>query len=92
VPVLTTEALLGEGIAELEAALVAHHDHLEAEGGLAERRRRNLANEVVALAAARWRAELEARLAGDAAFEALLDEVVAKRLDPVSAARRLADG
>jgi LAO/AO transport system kinase len=90
VPVLTTEALRGEGVAELEEALAAHREALEAEGALAERRRRNLRNEVVALATARWRSGLEARLAGDAAFEALLDEVVARRLDPASAARRLA--
>jgi LAO/AO transport system kinase len=91
VPVLTTEALREEGVAELEEALAAHREALEQQGALAERRRRNLRNEVVALATARWRGGLEARLAGDAAFEALLDEVVARRLDPASAARRLVD-
>jgi len=90
VPVLTTDALRGEGIEELESALAEHRALLEAEGSLAARRRRNLRNEVVALAAARWRAELEARLRDDAVFEELLDEVVARRLDPASAARRLA--
>jgi LAO/AO transport system kinase len=90
VPVLKAEAVRGEGVAELEAALAAHRAHIEAEGTLVERRRRNLRNEVVALAAARWRGELEARLDRDGEFEAMLDEVVARRLDPASAARRLA--
>ena len=83
----------GDGIAELEDALGAHRAHLEAAGTLAERRRRNLRNEVVELATERWRRALEARLAGDPQFEAVLDEVVARRLDPASAARALgADG
>jgi LAO/AO transport system kinase len=91
VPVLTSEATRGDGVAELEAALAAHRAQIEAEGALAERRRRNIRSEVVALAAARWRGALERRLAGDEAFEGLVDEVVARRLDPASAARVLAD-
>ena len=89
IPVLRTEARSGDGVAELEAALLRHRRHIEAEGTLAERRRRNLRNEVIALATARWRAELEARLAAEPGFEALLDEVVGRRLDPASAARAL---
>jgi LAO/AO transport system kinase len=89
VPVLRTEATRGEGLAELEDALAAHRAHLVAEGTLMARRRRNLRNEVVELATERWRGALEARLDGDEAFETLLDEVVARRLDPASAARQL---
>jgi LAO/AO transport system kinase len=92
VPVLTTEAPRGEGVEELESTLLAHRAHLESEGTLTARRRRNLRNEIVGIAAARWRAGLEARLDDDGTFESLLDEVVARRLDPASAARRLADG
>ena len=62
---------------------------LRDEGALAARRRRNLRNEVVAHATARWRVELEERLDGDARFEALLDEVVGRRLDPLSAAEQI---
>ncbi|HVW17439.1 MAG TPA: methylmalonyl Co-A mutase-associated GTPase MeaB [Solirubrobacteraceae bacterium] len=89
VPVLKTEATTGEGVAELAESLDEHRAHVEAQGTLAERRRRNLRNEVVALAARRLRRDLEARLAGDAEFQHLLDEVVARRLDPASAAARL---
>jgi LAO/AO transport system kinase len=89
IPVVAAEAIRGEGLAELDAALAEHRAHLEAEGTLSERRRRNLRHEVVALAAARWRDALEARLDSDEEFERLLDDVVARRLDPASAARRI---
>jgi len=89
VPVLSVEAQRGEGVEELEGVLVAHRAQLEAEGTLAQRRRRNLRSEVIALAAAGMRRALEERLARDAGFEELLDEVVARRLDPASAARRI---
>jgi len=89
VPIVKTEATRGEGIDALVEQLDAHRAHIEAEGTLSERRRRNLHNEVVALAAARMRRRLEESLAGDPSFAELLDEVVARRLDPASAARTL---
>ena len=89
VPIVTTEALSGEGVEELEAALESHRGEIQAAGTLAERRRRNLRNEVIALASGRLRHELEARLARDGGFERLLDEVVARRLDPASAAEQI---
>ena len=89
VPIVKTEATRGEGIDALVEQLDAHRAHIEAEGTLSERRRRNLHNEVVALAAARMRRRLEESLADDASFAELLDEVVARRLDPASAARTL---
>jgi len=92
VVVLETDALAGTGIAELEDALEAQRRRIEADGTLLERRRRNLRNEVLAIAGARWRRALEARLEGDARFDSLLDEVVARRLDPAAAARALESG
>ncbi len=89
VPVVTTDALGGVGIEALDAALEAHRAELDAAGTLAERRRRNLRNEVIALAGAQLRHELERRLGRDDDFERLLDEVVARRLDPASAARQI---
>jgi len=89
VPVLSVEAQRGAGIEELEAALAAHRAQLEADGTLEQRRRRNLRNEVIGLAAATLRRALEERVARDGSFEALLDEVVARRLDPASAARAI---
>jgi LAO/AO transport system kinase len=46
-------------------------------------------NEVVALAAGRLRRKLEAQVRDDATVQELLDEVVARRLDPASAAAKL---
>jgi LAO/AO transport system kinase len=86
VPIVKTEAARGEGVGELAEKLAAHREHVEAEGTLSERRRRNLMNEVLGIATMRLRQELQASLRDDPEVQALLDEVVARRLDPASAA------
>src|SRR3954469_10603513 len=65
VPIVKTEAARGTGIDELVAKLEEHRAHIEAEGTLSERRRRNLRNEVMALAAGRLRRKLEEELRED---------------------------
>src|SRR5919201_2083093 len=80
------EAARGEGVETLVERMEEHRAFIEAEGTLSERRRRNLRNEVLALCTFRMRRHLEARLGEDAEFTSLLDEVVARRLDPASAA------
>jgi LAO/AO transport system kinase len=89
VPIIKTEASRGEGVEELAEKISEHRVFIEEQGTLAERRRRNLMNEVVALAAGRLRRSLEERVRDDAEVQELLDEVVARRLDPSSAAARL---
>jgi LAO/AO transport system kinase len=89
VPIVTTEAVRGEGVEQLAERLAAHRAFVEEEGLLAERRRRNLFNEVLGLATMRLRHRLEASLREDPEVQALLDEVVARRLDPATAARRV---
>jgi LAO/AO transport system kinase len=89
VPIVRTEAGKGEGVAELAEKIAAHRSHIEAEGTLSERRRRNLLNEVIVLASARLRRRLEDSIREDQTVQELLDEVVARRLDPASAAARL---
>ena len=59
---------------------------MEAEGTLSDRRRRNLMNEVLGIATMRLRHALEASMREEPEVQALLDEVVARRLDPASAA------
>jgi LAO/AO transport system kinase len=86
VPIVKTEALQGRGIEELAAKLAEHRAFVEGEGLLSERRRRNLFNEVLGIAALRLRRDLEAALREDPEVARLLDEVVARRLDPASAA------
>jgi LAO/AO transport system kinase len=89
VPVIRTDAVKGEGVAELAERLDDHHAFIEAEGTLSERRRRNLMNEVLAIAGFRMRRELEAAVREDAGVQDLLDQVVARELDPASAATRI---
>jgi LAO/AO transport system kinase len=86
VPILTTEATRAEGVDELVEQLAAHRAHIEQEGTLRERRRRNLMNEVLALATVRMRRRLEESVREDDGVRELLDEVVERRLDPASAA------
>jgi LAO/AO transport system kinase len=89
VPIVRTEASTGEGVEELAGKIAEHRTFIEEQGTLAERRKRNLMNEVVALAAGRLRRKLEAQVRDDPAVQELLDEVVARRLDPASAAAKL---
>jgi LAO/AO transport system kinase len=84
-----TEAGRGEGVEELAEKIAEHREFIESEGTLAERRRRNLMNEVVALASGRLRRRLEAHVRDDPAVQELLDEVVSRRLDPATAAAKL---
>jgi len=76
----------GDGVEELAEKLGEHRAHVEAEGTLSERRRRNLRNEVLGLATMRLRRALEASLEEDPEVAELLDAVVERRLDPASAA------
>jgi LAO/AO transport system kinase len=92
VPIVRTQASIGEGVEELAERIGEHRKHIIEEGTLDERRRRNLRNEVMELATVRLRRRLEASVRGDAELQKLLDEVVARRLDPASAATRLLDG
>jgi LAO/AO transport system kinase len=84
-PIVLTEAVRGEGIEELWAAIGDHRRYLEDSGLLAERRAENLAGEVFAVASARAKAHLERAVAGDPELARLLDEVKSRRLDPLSA-------
>jgi LAO/AO transport system kinase len=86
VPIIRTEALKGEGVAELSEKLDEHRAHIEAQGTLSERRRRNLMSEVLGIATFRMRRELEASIAEDQDVQELLDRVVSRELDPASAA------
>jgi LAO/AO transport system kinase len=88
-PIVLTEATRGEGIAELWDKLSEHRAHLEADGRLEERRRRNLAREVFAVAAARAKTHLEQSVQEDPELRRLLDEVQGRELDPLTAVREI---
>jgi LAO/AO transport system kinase len=92
VPVIRTEAVHGTGVVALVDTLAEHRAFIEQEGTLSQRRRRNLMNEVLAIATARMRRELEATLHEDEQIQELLDRVVARELDPASAATAILQG
>src|SRR2546423_12998629 len=73
-PIVLTDATRGENVPELWGKIEEHRAHLEAEGGLEERRRRNLAREVFAVASGRAKAHLERAVADDPELGRPLDE------------------
>jgi LAO/AO transport system kinase len=85
VPIVLTEANRGENVPDLWAKVEEHRAYLEREGGLEERRRRNLAGEVYAVASARAAAHLRRAVESDPELRRLLDDVQARSLDPFSA-------
>jgi len=87
--ILLTEALHGENVPELWEALAAHRAALTENGRLEERRRKNLAAEVFAVASSRAKAHLEAAVAEDPRLQRVLSAVEQRELDPLSAVRQL---
>ncbi len=88
-PIVLTEAMRGEGVEELWEQVCAHRDWLEEGGELERRRRRNLAHEVFAVASIRARRHLEDAVREDKELLRLLDDVQARRLDPLTAVREI---
>jgi len=88
-PIVLTEAGRGDQVPELWERIAAHRAHLEADGRLEERRRRNLAAEVFAVASARAKQHLQEAVADDPELRRLLDDVQARRLDPLTAVQEI---
>jgi LAO/AO transport system kinase len=88
-PIVLTEAMRGENVAELWDEIARHRAYLEDSGKLEERRRQNLAGEVFAVASARAKAHLERAVADDPELRRLLDEVQRRELDPLTAVREI---
>jgi LAO/AO transport system kinase len=88
-PIILTEAVRGEHIAELWEKVEEHHAFLTESGQLEERRRANLAREVFAVAASRAGRHLERAVADDPELRRLLAEVQARELDPLTAVREI---
>ncbi|MBA2297106.1 MAG: methylmalonyl Co-A mutase-associated GTPase MeaB [Actinobacteria bacterium] len=88
-PIILTEALRGENVAQLWERIQEHRGFLNVGGLLEKRRRRNLAGEVFAVASGRAKTHLQAAVADDAELRRLLEEVQARELDPLSAVREI---
>ena len=89
VPIVKTVASKPQGIDDLLEAMERHRAHIEETGTLEQRRARNLRSEVLGLAAARMRRELESRIGEDPEVAELLERVVSRQIDPATAAGRL---
>jgi len=88
-PIVLTDATRGENVPELWAKIEEHRAHLESDCRLEERRRKNLAGEVFAVASGRAKAHLEQAVADDPELRRLLDEVQRRELDPLTAVREI---
>jgi GTPase len=83
--ILLTDALRGEGVAELWEALRVRRAELDERGELARRRERNLSGEVETLAVARLRERVREAMSGDGAVREAVDGVTRRELDPLTA-------
>jgi LAO/AO transport system kinase len=88
-PIVLTDATRGENVPELWEKIEEHRAYLEQSGQLEERRRKNLASEVFAVASARAKQHLEHAVADDPELRRLLDAVQRRELDPLSAVREI---
>ena len=88
-PIVLTEATRGENVDVLWDKIEQHRAFLEEGGGLEQRRRRNLAGEVFAVASARAKTHLQHAVADDPELRRLLDEVQRRELDPLTAVREI---
>jgi len=88
-PIVLTEATRGENVPELWGKIEEHRAYLESEGRLEERRRKNLAGEVFAVASGRAKAHLQQAVANDPELGRLLDEVQRRELDPLTAVKEI---
>ena len=88
-PIVSTEAGEGTGVDLLWQTIEQHRSALEQGGGLERRRRENLRRELLDLATSRMRRELEQACSADPELDELINAVVEKRLDPLSAVREL---
>jgi LAO/AO transport system kinase len=91
-PIVGTSTVEPAGIEELWNDVLAHEKYLDTSGERARGERRRLSSEIVGIARDHIGRELTARLEQDPALRRLLDEVVARRIDPRTAADRLVRG
>lgn len=90
IPIAMTQAIDGTGVPELWDEVVAHRAHLGEKGRLDARRRDGLGRQLRSLALDRLARRLDAASDPDL-VATLIDDVMARRLDPSSAVDRLLD-
>jgi LAO/AO transport system kinase len=89
-PVVRTVATDGTGVGEVRDALQTHREFLETNGLVVQRRKERVRDELRAIVAEQLR-EQAAVIGSGARFEALVEKVAARELDPFAAAAELLD-
>ncbi len=92
IPIVRTSTFQPSGLTELWAAVESHEAYLDRSGERTTGERARLTQEIVGRVRDRVGVELAARLERDATLRHLIDQVVARTLDPRSAAERLYRG
>jgi len=87
-PILMTNSLDGQGVAEVHDSIIAHRAYLEESGKLAERRRRRARFEVTTRIHGRFDRTL-AELLDSRNARSLIDQVASGAMAPTEAARQL---
>ena len=86
VPIIDTIAATGEGIEKLADRVEAHLDHLRGGDGWARRERAAVLDEVQSFVRARITAQVDRLFRDHPSFDLLLDQLVGRASDPVTAA------
>jgi len=89
IPLIETEAHHGQGLERLWELILAHRSFQESGGDLAARRARQTESEVRDLVEHGLRTEILGALTSAEDFHGLVNQVVARRQDPIQAARQI---
>ena len=87
--IVTTSTVTPSGIPELWAAVEAHEAYLSSTGKRQDEERRRITQEIVGIVRDRVERSVTEALASDPKLSRLIDQVVARSIDPHSAADRL---
>jgi LAO/AO transport system kinase len=87
-PIVETVAIDGTGVDDLYDAIDSHRAHVSSDGGLDDRRRARVRDELRAIVLARL-AERAAAVCGAREFDELVGQIQARAVDPYTAAEEL---
>ena len=86
-PILKTVATTGTGVAELDAAIARYREHSQSEHGA--RRKNRSAYRLRELVSQRFMTHLERNVLAAGEFDAIVERIASRELDPYSAAHDL---
>jgi len=90
-PIVKTIATMGEGVSELTEEILAHRQFLESGEGLWKKRNERAREEIINLIEREISKYIHKMLKYDLTFEEVIDQVVARKKDPYSYARKVTE-